>query len=92
LGLSNQEQDLVSNPGQDWEPVQLIDLNSVDLTRIVATSRDWDELLWAWKGWRDVTGKRMKSSYAKLVELLNYATRKNGEYAFDYGPYPRNPN
>src|SRR6218665_3826079 len=26
FGLSNQEKDLVSNPGQDWGPVQLIEL------------------------------------------------------------------
>ena len=25
MGLSNQEQDIVSNKGQDWEPMQLID-------------------------------------------------------------------
>ncbi|KAK7092762.1 uncharacterized protein [Littorina saxatilis] len=58
------------------------------LTRLMASSRDYDELLWAWKGWRDVTGPRMKDGYEKFVELSNEAVRALG-YA-DTGEYWRN--
>ena len=41
------------------------------LMRLTSTSRDWDELLWAWEGWRNVSGKEMKPLYIKMVLLLN---------------------
>lgn len=44
------------------------------------TSRDYDELLWAWKGWRDATGPFMKDNYAEFVSLSNEAVRKLGMY------------
>lgn len=49
-----------------------------DLTRIAATSRDWDEQIWVWRGWRDETGKKTKTDYAEVVKLLNNAARLNG--------------
>ncbi|KAK2150586.1 hypothetical protein LSH36_399g03005 [Paralvinella palmiformis] len=53
--------------------------NSVleDLTYIMANSRDWDELLWAWRGWRQSTGTKMKEKYADFVDLLNKAAIMN---------------
>ena len=44
----------------------------------MATSRDYDELKWAFKGWRDVSGKKMKKDFARQVEILNQAARLNG--------------
>ncbi|NXA93401.1 ACE enzyme, partial [Melanocharis versteri] len=49
-----------------------------DLTDIMATSRDYDELLFAWKGWRDASGKKMRNSYKRYVELSNKAATLNG--------------
>ena len=52
-----------------------------DLTRVISNSHDWDELVWAWRGWRDVTGKGvagMKANYTKFVSLQNKAARMNG--------------
>ncbi|XP_065507211.1 angiotensin-converting enzyme isoform X2 [Caloenas nicobarica] len=49
-----------------------------DLTDIMATSRDYDELLFAWKGWRDASGKKIKSDYKRYVELSNKAAVLNG--------------
>ena len=39
-------------------------------------SRDWDRLVWAWKGFRDVTGPPIKQNYTKYVELVNKAAKK----------------
>ena len=48
-----------------------------ELTKIMAESRKPDELLWAWKGWRDATGPAMKSLYEEFVTLLNKGAREN---------------
>ena len=49
-----------------------------DLTKVLKDSRDYDELLWAWKGWHDETGPKMRSIYAKTVEINNNGARENG--------------
>ena len=41
-----------------------------DLEKIMTESRDKDELLEAWKGWRTISPP-MKDKYAKMVELAN---------------------
>uniref|UniRef100_A0A8D0GV64 Angiotensin-converting enzyme n=1 Tax=Sphenodon punctatus TaxID=8508 RepID=A0A8D0GV64_SPHPU len=49
-----------------------------ELTDTMATSRDYDELLFSWKGWRDASGKQIRSKYKRYVELSNKAARLNG--------------
>ncbi|XP_033975630.1 angiotensin-converting enzyme [Trematomus bernacchii] len=49
-----------------------------DLQKIMAESRDYDELLFAWKGWRDVAGKVLRKDYKRYVELANTAAKLNG--------------
>lgn len=51
----------------------------LDLTNIMATSQDYDELLFAWKGWRDASGKKMRNNYKRYVELSNKAAVLNGQ-------------
>jgi len=58
-----------------------------DLTKIMASSTDWNELLWAWQGWRDVSGRLMPEMYEEFVGLLNEAATING-YS-DNGEYWR---
>ncbi|XP_018410702.1 PREDICTED: angiotensin-converting enzyme isoform X3 [Nanorana parkeri] len=58
-----------------------------DLTALLAKSRDYDELLWAWKGWRDSSGKKMRNLYKRYVELGNKAAVLN-DHA-DNGAYWR---
>ena len=50
-----------------------------DLTDLFQTSHDYDKLLAAWKGWRDVTGPRMKQNYTDYVRLKNEALKIAGE-------------
>uniref|UniRef100_A0A8C5N3T6 Angiotensin-converting enzyme n=1 Tax=Leptobrachium leishanense TaxID=445787 RepID=A0A8C5N3T6_9ANUR len=49
-----------------------------DLTQILATSRDYDELLFAWQGWRDASGKKIRNDFKKYVTLVNKAAQLNG--------------
>ncbi|XP_056285839.1 angiotensin-converting enzyme [Pseudoliparis swirei] len=49
-----------------------------DLQKIMAKSRDYDELLFAWKGWRDSAGKVLRQDYKRYVELANTAAKLNG--------------
>ncbi|MCZ6726831.1 MAG: M2 family metallopeptidase [Acidobacteria bacterium] len=48
-----------------------------DLSRVMAKSRDADELLEAWSGWRTVSPP-MKDSYTRFVELSNAGARELG--------------
>lgn len=48
------------------------------LNDIMKKSRDYDDLLWAWKGWRDATGPKMRETFAQLVEIRNKAAKENG--------------
>jgi len=49
-----------------------------DVTNLMATSRRYEDLLWAWKGWRDKVGRAILPSFPKYVELANKAARLNG--------------
>uniref|UniRef100_A0A8B9L1H6 Angiotensin-converting enzyme n=1 Tax=Astyanax mexicanus TaxID=7994 RepID=A0A8B9L1H6_ASTMX len=48
------------------------------LNKIMAESRDYDELLFAWQGWRNASGRELRQSYVRYVELANLAARSNG--------------
>ncbi|MDP9033647.1 MAG: M2 family metallopeptidase [Myxococcota bacterium] len=48
-----------------------------DLSRVLATSHDYDELLEAWTGWHSVAPP-MKERYARYVELANKGAREIG--------------
>lgn len=50
-----------------------------DLNKIMAESRDYDRLLFAWQGWRNVSGRKLRQSYERYVELANIAARSNGK-------------
>ncbi|KAM9003003.1 angiotensin-converting enzyme-like [Sarcophilus harrisii] len=50
-----------------------------DLSEVMASSRDYDELLWAWQGWRDTVGQQLRPIYSRYVELSNKAAKLNGK-------------
>lgn len=52
-------------------------LADVDIIRTMATSRDADELLDVWQGWRQVSPP-MKDDYARMVEISNEGARELG--------------
>lgn len=49
-----------------------------DLTQIMRNSRNYDELEWAWSGWHNESGRKMRSIYAQTVVIQNKAARENG--------------
>ncbi len=48
-----------------------------DLSRVLAASHDYDELLEAWKGWHAIA-RQMKDKYARYVVLANRGARDIG--------------
>lgn len=54
-------------------------LPCLELTDIMAQSRDYNELRNAWKEWRDVSGKKIRTQYKRYVSLSNKAARLNGK-------------
>ena len=46
------------------------------------TKRDPKVLEWAWRGWREATGKKMKNVYAELVDLLNKGAKENSMFIY----------
>jgi len=51
-----------------------------ELTDVIATSRDYDRLEWAWLAWRDATGPSIKPLYVQLVERMNRAALDSGNH------------
>jgi len=51
-----------------------------ELSEIMSTSRDYEELEWAWKAWRDATGPAIKPLYTQLVGKMNQAALDNGNH------------
>ncbi|XP_072019876.1 angiotensin-converting enzyme-like [Amphiura filiformis] len=58
-----------------------------DLYRIMAESRDYAELYWAWDGWRDAVGKPARDDYKEYVRGKNKAAVANDQP--DSGAYWR---
>lgn len=49
-----------------------------DLTRIMAKSKDVNELVHMWQQWHEETGRPLRSKFIRYVELSNEAARLNG--------------
>ncbi|XP_007889845.1 angiotensin-converting enzyme 2 [Callorhinchus milii] len=57
------------------------------LTILLAESKDYNERLWAWEGWRHNVGKALRPLYEDYADLKNKAAKLNGYQ--DYGDYWR---
>lgn len=51
---------------------------SPDLVSVMATSRNYSELLHAWWGWRNESGRKMRDTYRQFVDLTNKGAVENG--------------
>ncbi|XP_018376719.1 PREDICTED: angiotensin-converting enzyme-like [Trachymyrmex cornetzi] len=49
-----------------------------DLNKIMATSKDYDELLYYWHAWHEVIGPQLQNKYLRYVQLTNGAAKLNG--------------
>ncbi|XP_028414006.1 angiotensin-converting enzyme-like [Dendronephthya gigantea] len=48
------------------------------LVRLMANSRDYDELLHSWWGWRNESGRKMRQIYKEYIGLTNKGAKENG--------------
>ena len=62
---------------QVCDDFKCIDYNP-DIENIFKNSRNYDQLLSVWKGWHDVTGRKMREIYTQTVEIENKGARENG--------------
>lgn len=51
----------------------------IEANRILAKSRDYEEQLHVWKGWREAVGPIIKPRYLRYIELINESARRNGK-------------
>jgi hypothetical protein len=42
------------------------------------TEKDYDRLTWAWKGWHDGCGDKVRPVYLSYVDLLTKNIKENG--------------
>ena len=48
------------------------------LERLMQTEKNYERLVWAWKGWHDNAGNAIRSQYLEMVDLRNENCRENG--------------
>ena len=51
----------------------------LEMTEKLAELKDYDELAYIWKAWRDASGKLMRDQFLKYVQLSNQAAELNGK-------------
>ncbi|XP_048587927.1 angiotensin-converting enzyme [Nematostella vectensis] len=56
---------------------EMLSLNP-DLYKILAESRDYERLLFVWKGWRDAVGPAIRPLYQQFVDISNKGAKENG--------------
>lgn len=61
-----------------------IKIKKKDLVRVMANSRDFEELLYTWRSWRDNVGPEIRPKYIKYMELVNEAAMSIGMYCISY--------
>lgn len=44
-------------------------------------SKDYNERLWAWEGWRSKVGKQLRPLYEEYVVLKNEMAREKSKFA-----------
>ena len=69
-----------------WNGTRCLSLDP-NLYKIMSKSRNYTELKFVWKGWRDATGPKMKTLYEQFVKGLNTGAVDNKWK--DYGEYVR---
>ena len=50
----------------------------------MASSRDYEYLKTAWKGWYEASGRPIKNDYERFVELSNMGSRDDGKLLFSW--------
>ena len=48
------------------------------LERLMQVEKDYDRLVWAWKGWYDNCGNQVRPLYLSYIDLLSKNAKDNG--------------
>ena len=48
------------------------------LEQLMQTEKDYERLLWAWKGWHDNCGNKIRPIYNPYIDLLNKNVKDDG--------------
>ena len=48
------------------------------LEGLMQTEKNYDRLTWAWKGWHDGCGNKVRPVYLEYIDLLNKNVKENG--------------
>ena len=48
------------------------------LEQLMQTEKDYERLLWAWKGWHDNCGNKIRPVYLPYIDLLDKDAKENG--------------
>ena len=51
---------------------------SPTLEQLMQVEKDYDRLLWAWKGWHNQCGNKIRPVYLPFIHLLNKSSKENG--------------
>lgn len=54
-----------------------------EMSKVMAESTNYDELLYVWEAWRNASGKKMRKDYETYVNIVNEAAQMN--HLNDYG-------
>ena len=65
-------------PGMSCSTEKLIIKFNLDITEIIADSRDYDELAQVWTKWRDSSGKPIRQLYRQFVDIGREVSLLNG--------------
>ncbi|XP_024941481.1 angiotensin-converting enzyme isoform X2 [Cephus cinctus] len=49
-----------------------------EVSKVMAQSKNYDELLYYWRSWHEAVGPPLKNKYMRYVQLANQAARLNG--------------
>jgi len=59
------------------------------LERTMQIEKDYERLIWAWQGWHDGCGNRIRPVYLPYIDLLNENAKKNGYQDLSVSKYRR---
>ena len=48
------------------------------LERLMQVEKDYDRLTWAWKGWYDQVGNKIRPLYLEYIDVLTKTSHENG--------------
>ncbi|KAG1680477.1 Angiotensin-converting enzyme [Nymphon striatum] len=89
--LSKNNADLISKMSEIYSTAKVklpdgtLASGEPDLAEVMHTSKNYEELLYAWTSWRDLVGPKIKKIYPQLISVENKAVKLQGHKMHDMG-------